>query len=153
MSDPIKIALAVQGGLSPICATCKKFWGARERNVPDGKCLAVSGCGGPLSGGNFHEYEGPISDFTRWCFVCGADSSFGVQVDNRPRVIGVCEEHVRMLAELRPVSKPGLQPQYAIKSKSGTLTIREILGPEKKSLFKAIQEVEDHYAEKDGREE
>lgn len=151
--DAVKIALAVQGGLSPVCATCTKFWDARERNVPDGKCLAVDGCGGPLSGDDFHEYDGPITDFTRWCFMCGADSKFAIQADGRVRQIGICENHVRTLAELRPMSKPGLHPKYVVKSNNGTLTIREIVAPEKKSLFKAIQEVEDHYTKKDGKDE
>jgi hypothetical protein len=59
-----------------------------------------------------------------------------------------------MLAEIRPVKTDGTEaddaPKYLIKSKDGTLSIREILGPEKPSLFKAIQEVEDHYAKKNG---
>ena len=82
--DPIKVALAVQGGLSPICATCNKYWKAREQNVPDGRCLAVDGCGGPLVGDDFHEYEGPMTDFSRWCFVCGEDAHAVVSVNKTP---------------------------------------------------------------------
>ena len=148
----LKVAQAVQGGLSPVCATCSKYWAARERGVPGDRCLAQNNCSGPAGGDDFHEYNGPITDFSRWCFACGDDSAFGVQVHNRLRTIGVCKNHVRMLAEIRPLKdgEPGDAPKYLIKSKDGALTIRQILGPEKKSLIKAISEVEAHYANKRG---
>ena len=152
MMNEIKVALAVQGGLSPVCATCKKYWGARDRNIPEPRCLSVDNCAGPAGGDDFHEYDGPITDFSRWCFACGEESAFGIQVYTRLRTIGVCKNHVRMLAEIRPLNQDGTEaldaPKYLIKSKDGALTIREILGPEKPSLLKAIMEVEDHFAAK-----
>jgi hypothetical protein len=150
----LKIAEAVQGGLSPVCATCRKYWMARERGVPGDRCLSRDNCAGPAGGDDFHEYEGPMSDFSRWCFACGEEAAFGVQVHARVRTIGVCKNHVRMLAEIRPLKQDGTEaddaPKYLIKSKDGALTIREILGPEKPSLIKAILEVEDFYANKGG---
>ena len=140
--NPVKIGLAVQGGLSTVCATCKKYWAARDRNIPGDTCLAKRGCAGPVGGGDYAEYDGPISDLSRWCFRCGADSKYGVQVTGRQRIIGVCEEHVRSLADLKPMGQPGIHPKYAIRSNNGALTVREILGPEKKSLFQAINDVE-----------
>ena len=147
--DPVKIGLAVQGGLSVVCSTCKKYWGARDRNIPGDTCLAKRGCSGPVGGGDFPEYDGPVSDLSRWCFKCGADSKYGVQVTGRSRVIGVCEEHVNMLAELKPMGQPGIHPKFAIRSKNGSLTVREILGPETKSLFRAISEVERQFKKDD----
>ena len=153
MINPLKMAEAVRGGLSPVCATCNKYWIARDRNIPEPRCMSVDNCAGPAGGDDFHEYDGPITDFSRWCFACGEESAFGIQVTGRLRTIGVCKNHVRMLAEIRPLKQDGTEaadaPKYVIKSKDGILSIREILGPEKPSLIKAISEVEAHFAEKD----
>jgi len=148
--DPVKIGLAVQGGLSPVCATCKKYWDARERNVPGDTCMARQGCAGPISGGDFHEYEGPITDMSRWCFICAESAKYGVQVTGSPRVVGVCEDHVRKLADLKPMFGNGPDPKFVLKSKNGNQTIREILGLEKKSLRKAMAEAEAHFDKQDG---
>jgi hypothetical protein len=48
------------------------------------------------------------------------------------------------------MGKPGIHPKYAIRSNNGTLTVREILGPEKKSLFQAIEEVESTFDKDEG---
>ena len=149
--DPVKIALAVQSGLSPICGSCKKFWQARERNIPGDQCMSKDNCGGPMSGDTFHEYDGPITNFTKWCFVCAEPSKFGIQVRGRARVIGACAEHIKLMGELRPVGTEA-ELKYGIKSEEGSTSLKQIVGPPKKSLFKAIQEVEDHFAEKEGRD-
>ena len=140
--DPIKVALAVQGGLSPICATCNKYWKAREQNVPDGRCLAVDGCGGPLVGDDFHEYEGPMTDFSRWCFVCGEDAHAVVSVKGKNRLIGVCSKHMPMLRDLKPVGRDQKSP-IVVKTEDGrVLTVDEFVGPKKQSLFQKIEEIE-----------
>lgn len=151
--EAAKIALAVQDGMSIVCATCEHYWQAREKGVPGSTCLSQENCGGPLSGDVFHSYQGPLTDFSRWCFVCGSDAKFGVQVRAHSRVIGVCADHVKMLADVRPVRWDGSEPlPVLLKNEDGSLTIRELIGPPKKSLMKAIAEVERHYADKEGRE-
>jgi hypothetical protein len=96
-----KVGLAVQNGLSSVCATCTLYWIARDQGVPGHKCLAQDGCGSPISGDDFHEYQGPISDLSRWCFVCGSDATRGLRVGGRFRVVGVCENHLRFVHGLR----------------------------------------------------
>ncbi len=148
--NPVKVALAVQGGLSMICATCPKYWDGRDRNLPGDQCTSKTNCGGPLSGDTFHDYSGPITDFTRWCFVCADKAFFGIRVRSHARVVGVCKEHVKLMAELRPVGTSG-DLAYVIKSGNGDVTLRQLQGPKPKSLFKAIQEAEDYFDEKEGK--
>lgn len=101
--NPAKVGLAVQGGLSIVCATCTRYWEGRERNLPGSLCTSSSPCGSPLAGDDFHAYSGPITDFTRWCFMCGAEASFAIQLPESQRLFGVCERHVQALPEMRPV--------------------------------------------------
>jgi hypothetical protein len=56
------------------------------------------------------------------------------------------------MGELRPVGTKEDTLKYGIKSEEGSTSLNQILGPPKKSLFKAIKEVEDHFAEKEGRD-
>lgn len=104
LANPAKIALAVQKGLSPVCATCERYWEGRAKNLPDGRCTSTSGCGSPLAGDTFTDYKGPIADFTRFCFMCPSESEYAIAVPSKQRVIGVCEYHAQRLHEMRPVN-------------------------------------------------
>lgn len=144
--DPVRVGLAVQRGVSTVCATCTKYWGARERGLEGDKCLSSDNCGGPIAGDDFHEYSGPISDLSRWCFVCGELATHGVQVNGRPRRIGVCANHVRLFVELRPVGREGQEPQVVIRTPGNSLTVSDLVAPRKKTLAEAIYEVEAYHA-------
>lgn len=145
-----RIGLAVQGGLSVVCATCSKYWRARDVGMPEPSCLAKDGCGSPLKGGDFHEYEGPISDFGRWCFVCGEEASHGVRVSGRVRSVGMCNRHLSYLTELRSVDAVDVAVQSEILGSSTTVGVERLLKPKKKTLGQAIYEVESYYAKKNG---
>lgn len=121
--DAHEIALAVSKGLSVVCSTCEKYWAAREAKVPGDRCFAVNGCGSPIAGDVFHEYRGPMTQFDRFCFVCGGKASHAVRVDNSVRVIGCCTEHVDMVKRLRPENK--LPPNVVLISRDGEEAIRE----------------------------
>ena len=102
--NPVKVCEAAAKGLSIYCASCKKYWNAREQGVAGDRCLSRERCGSPIAGDDFHEYEGPITDYMRFCFVCGAGTPrYGAQVQGKQRIIGVCAKHVRMLEELEPL--------------------------------------------------
>jgi len=150
--DLAKVGLAVQGGLSSVCATCTRYWEARDKRLPEPQCLAKDGCGSPLRGDDFHEYLGPISDFGRWCFVCGADAHYGVRVQGRKRAIGMCEQHLKLLTELRPMDATDVAIRNEVHNGTFTIPIERLLGPKKKSLAAAIFEVESYYAKKNGTE-
>lgn len=102
--NPVKVCEAAARGLSVYCSSCKKYWAAREQGVPGDQCLSRERCGSPIAGDDFHEYDGPITDYMRFCFVCGAGTPrYGAQVEGKQRIIGVCAKHVRMLEELEPL--------------------------------------------------
>jgi hypothetical protein len=128
--DPTKISLAVSGGLSIVCATCEKYWGARDKEVPDDKCLAVDNCGSPIAGDVFHEYRGPMVRFDQFCFVCGSQAAHAVRVDNSVRVIGVCNEHVELIKTLKPEGKRA--PNVVLISKDGEKQITEKDAPQRR---------------------
>ncbi len=141
--DPVKVAVAVSKGLSAICASCTKYWDARDRGVPGDQCLAVKGCGSPLAGDCFHEYAGPLSDLSKLCFVCGGVPKYGLRVGRLVRVIGVCEKHVKMVHGVRAEGQ-NTEPQIDGAPKPA---------PEKKSLKAAIHEAEAYFRKKNGEDE
>jgi hypothetical protein len=140
--DPIKVAQAVQNGLSHVCALCSKYWKARDLGVPGDQCLSVDKCGSPLVGDDFHEYEGPLNVFERWCFVCGEKSKYGVKAKNRPRILGVCADHIRFFSNLDAVPHAGIPKVDIRDEQSRSKSIQDILGPPPKSLIKAIMDTE-----------
>lgn len=55
-----------------------------------------------MSNDTFHEYEGPITDFLRFCFVCGERSTKGIRVRDHVRLLGACDTHVEFVKHLAP---------------------------------------------------
>lgn len=99
--DGTKVALALVDGLSIVCATCEKYWQARDIGKPGHECMASEPCGSPIAGDVFHQYVGPITQFDEWCFVCGMKSTHALRVKGYVRVIGCCDQHVKLVKELR----------------------------------------------------
>jgi hypothetical protein len=100
--DPTKIALAVETGLSIMCATCTNYWVARERGVLGHRCIVPEGtCGSPIAGMDFPLYDGPITAPEGCCFVCGGEPSYLVTTQSK-KVFAMCEKHIGMLDTLRP---------------------------------------------------
>lgn len=145
--DPARVGVAVSRGVSIVCATCKRYWEGREKGLPEPKCTTKSSCGSPFAGMTFPQYDGPITDFARWCFVCGTTSDYGVRVQDSDRTIGMCRDHIRMLEELEPVGVNG-KPVKEIVSSEGSVPRNRIFKVHKKTLSEAIAEVEAYYASK-----
>jgi hypothetical protein len=144
--DPTKVAVAMASGLSVVCATCKRYWDARDRGVPGNSCASTSKCGSPLSGDDFHEYDGPMKGSLHlWCFVCGEKSRFGIRVKGKLNVIGACEKHITYVKELEAVGGTK-NVQSEIKGSNGKLP-GSIQRP-KSDLATAIREAEAHHARK-----
>lgn len=142
--DAVKVGLAVQSGVSVVCATCQRYWEGRERGLPGAQCTARRPCGSPLSGNTFGEYRGPIRDFTRWCFVCGATAAFGVRLDRK--TFGMCHEHIEMLKTTRPVnSMNGFPVVEVLAAKDSDL--KALLAPKPKSLMQEIAKTEAEFRE------
>lgn len=148
--NPTGVALAMADGLSAVCASCRLYWEARDRGIPGHKCLSREKCGSPLVGDAFHEYDGPlVGGLHQFCFVCGDKSRFVARVRGRTTGVGICAEHVRLLDTLKADGKELVPnaPKAVVLAPDGTPVSSE--AAPKKSLFAAIQEVEDYYASKD----
>jgi len=122
--DPTKVALAVHSGLSIVCATCERYWGARERGVPGDACLSERPCGGPLAGDTFHNYRGPMTQFDRFCFACGSTATRVLRVKGHVRPIGCCEEHEILVRKLKPENRPAVN--LVVLSRDGEKSSEEL---------------------------
>jgi hypothetical protein len=147
--DMVRVGQAVASGVSIVCATCNKYWEGRERGLPDPKCTVVKPCGSPFAKLTFPEYEGPITDFTRWCFVCGAKATLGIKVREEPRVIGMCKQHVGMLEEIEPVGLKANGEAVAdiIDRMMGRVSQKQYFGKPQRTLSQVIAETEAELAE------
>jgi hypothetical protein len=96
-----------------------------------------------LAGDDFHEYKGPMTVFDRWCFVCAAEATHGIEVAQKERIIGVCARHLELFKELRPVGKVVLPVRFLVNGR--TIPLDKLFQPPKKSLAAAIAEVERHF--------
>lgn len=99
--DQTKVALAIGSGVSLVCAMCENFWSAQDRGADD--CGQV--CGGPMSGGTFEKYKGPVTDFSQMCFVCGNQARHAVRAAGSVRVLGCCDRHVDTVKSWKPVGR------------------------------------------------
>lgn len=96
--------LAMSLGLSAVCAHCEHYWSAADKQLPS----CGQKCGGPMSGGAFDKYKGPITDFSQMCFVCSQPATYAIRAKNNPRVLGCCSPHIDVVKKYRPVDKPAV---------------------------------------------
>jgi hypothetical protein len=135
-------------GLSIVCATCKKYWMARERGLYSG-CLAEGKCGSPIVGDDFCQYDGEIPDLSLWCFVCGKESDFGIRVKGRERTIGVCREHISFLHNMEPKASGYHTDDILVCNNGVLLQLEAVIKAPKPTLMQEIVKTEMEWAEKD----
>lgn len=103
------ILKVMQDGVGFVCAHCERFWWGVDRGY--GSCWAKAvgkDCSGPMGGGSFQEYEGPLKgNLCRFCFVCGKEPS-GVACTKHGKV-GVCRDHMEWLGSY---SRPNERPPF-----------------------------------------
>ena len=131
--DPVKIAQAVASGLSIVCSTCQNYWNAADRGASS--CQERS-CGSPISGDVFHKYSGPMSQFDRFCFVCGNQATNAIRVGSLVRVIGCCHEHVKLVQTLKPSMKEG--PPVVLIDRNGEKSSAEKPKQESQNRLKIV---------------
>jgi|WetSurMetagenome_2_1015567.scaffolds.fasta_scaffold02643_5 hypothetical protein len=148
--DAVRVGLAVSKGTSIVCATCKRFWEGRERGLPEPRCTVQSPCGSPLAGLAFPGYDGPISDFSRWCFVCGDQATHGVKAPRSAVVFGMCSKHITMVGSVQAVGLNGVSVQEVLSPQLRASPDKFFATP-KKTLGQAIVEAEAEFAERDQR--
>lgn len=98
--DSQRVIQAMGSGLAMVCATCERYWRSVDRG---GQSCGEVSCGGPLAGGDFPRYLGELPDFQRWCFACGATSSYLIRFEG-VKPVGVCKQHLRLFHDLKPIS-------------------------------------------------
>lgn len=156
--NEVDVAAAIAEGFSPVCATCTHLMRARERGVS----ACGQSCGGPLSGGDFSAYQGPMTmdRMAQWCFFCAAEASYGVRVQQSAalrngsrRVFGVCAQHLERLVSLRPAGRTDDEPEPRLVLEGASeVDPARLLPARRKSLWECIYEVEEYYAGNGGRE-
>ncbi len=145
--DLNKVKSLVADGLSPVCATCSRYWEGRERGLAAPLCTAARPCGGPVAGMDFPEYDGPITNFEKQCFVCGSTATLGIKLPTRERVVGICKPHVGVLDRL---IAQGISEQAPITLFSPKGMIIPVNGRyTEKTLTEVIAETEQMFEETD----
>jgi hypothetical protein len=153
--DPNEVQAAMKSGLSAVCATCTKYWEARERGVPGFKCLATDGCGSPIAGDDFHEYVGPLSAggaMEKFCFVCASPAKIGVRAKGKLRIVGVCEAHLPMLKTHRATNAMKIPEGLpTIVNGKGEIDLEKLLARSKPSFADSLADATQYLDEQERR--
>ena len=93
--------------LAFICSTCRHWKDAviMDHRDTDGEvtCMMSNTCHGPLSGGDFCAYDGPICGYMdKFCHVCGTESTMSIVPKGKYHRIGVCDTCMENLRRLAP---------------------------------------------------
>lgn len=151
--DPLALHAEVEGkGVSVICGTCQHYWNARERGIPGTGCMGRAGCGSPMAGDAFFDYDGPFTEehMAQHCFVCNHPSVYGMVVVGKKRIIGVCEAHLdlvvsrEVVAPLRVVAEI---PDKVVLVRAGMcISLRDFRNkPRKKRFIDFVREAEKEF--------
>lgn len=113
------VAIAIQSGVSAVCAMCVNYWNAVDNGAPS----CGKRCGGPMSGGDFDKYEGPVTDLSQMCFVCSAPPTNLIRAKNRLRVLGCCDSHIDTVKKFKPADGPAAE--VIIKAVDGISVVKD----------------------------
>lgn len=130
--DPAKVGLAVQNGLSTVCATCTSYWEGRDKGLPEPQCAQEQPCASPLRGDSFSFYSGPLPTLEKWCFRCGSESDYSIVLtDATKRRVGVCSSHLDMLRSSEGVR---LNQIAGVEGRDGFVSIARLFLPQPVTL-------------------
>lgn len=158
MSITVAMMKAVaNSGLSVVCASCELYWEARGKGILGDACLALSNCGSPFAGGNFHEYRGAMTEdvFADCCFVCGDAAVKRVRKGGVGRKLGICATHFEWLQD--PTMRGPKPIQLTTRPEKNYLDVdeKDLKGaklPPENSLLGNMLSTEKEWADKDGVE-
>lgn len=140
--DPVQVVEAMANGVSAVCATCLHYWSAYDKRLDS---CGQPKCGGPIGGGTFPSYDGPMKGVLhKFCFVCSAPSKFGIRVNGSPRIIGACPKHIGYVKEYQRAD--GL-PTVVLELRGDRLP--DLNKQPKKTLGQAIAESEAEFDKAD----
>src|SRR6267154_2337600 len=95
--DISRVRLAIASNVAGVCTLCDWFWAADEKGLSS----CGQRCGGPISGGAFDKYQGPVTDFSTFCFVCLGPATHAVRAKDNPRVLGCCKQHIEIISKFK----------------------------------------------------
>lgn len=93
--------------MSWVCAHCVKLWRSLAKGQK--KCEAAlqnKGCGGPIVGLAYPEYEGVLTreSMVNYCFVCGAESDgMAMPKNGSGDGVGFCRKHEDRMFSMKVV--------------------------------------------------
>ncbi len=99
MLDEKKIAMARADGVCFMCSMCSHWHDGESQGLMDDLDDTVcteKDCRGPVWGGSFPRYNGPISGYKHnHCYLCGEAATHHVWANGKEGdKIGLCKEHV-----------------------------------------------------------
>lgn len=97
MSQYLRIQNEIHSGTSPVCASCKHFWVAKDAGLES----CGQDCGGPIAGKDFPKYDGPMTSLDKFCFACISEADYVVRSVGASRLVGICRRHLPLLDRLR----------------------------------------------------
>jgi len=106
MFDQNKIAQAKANGVCFVCRTCLRYHEGEMRGLHkkfgEIRCTSKGDCCGPVGGGSFDEYEGPLKGYLwKYCYLCGEKVKWVLKAKTKgAKPIGCCDkclEHVKKL--------------------------------------------------------
>jgi len=86
------------------CASCRHLW----EGMAEGKetCTGID-CGGPSKRKDFPEYDGPVTDFSALCFICGSEDTLAyAKVTGSEKKFGLCKNHLETLDNILGAAPP-----------------------------------------------
>lgn len=113
MIDEIKAQKARMDGVCFLCSMCERWHEGMDQGLKDafgeGRCAQSDDCKGPVWGGTFHEYKGPMSGHKlKWCYLCGEESSHALAPKaSTGDPVGVC---TKCLEEVKKLTARDLGP-------------------------------------------
>ena len=109
--DKNRILMARTQGVCFVCSLCQRWYEGEDRGftdvIGDTRCASKNGCCGPVWGGSFLEYTGPLAGYLhKYCYLCGKDASHAVRAKGIQVPIGLCKEHAVEIKHLTAREDP-----------------------------------------------
>lgn len=110
-------------GIAFVCTTCKHWQEGADKGMVDSDgdpvCSRSSSCRGPLSGGSFEQYHGPLNGYmAKFCHVCGTMATKAISPKGDDSRVGVCDACLEVIKGLAP-AVPGKKIVFTTAKRAG----------------------------------
>lgn len=97
--DQFSVGMMRANGVGFVCSMCERMHEGKGLGLPG--CTGTEACRGPMGGGTFQEYRGPLGEtlLGTSCFACGGEARYKLKPKTiGARVLGLCESCKPLLA-------------------------------------------------------